>query len=164
MNDLVTKHRDYLLLLLSECTIQQVDYFWNSFIDYEADRPGEDLWQTPRETLEKGFGNCDAVAIGKYFDLIALGYTPLLDYCKVVGGPYHLRCQCGGVMLDSQDRSAETIFTFDQHTGYIAINGRPVTTQPTSKILPRWVAVQDRMKLEAAEDKPKTHRSEHGHN
>lgn len=44
---------------------------WNRRIRHLEEAPGKDDWQTPLETIARGTGDCEDLAIGKYFSLIA---------------------------------------------------------------------------------------------
>jgi predicted transglutaminase-like cysteine proteinase len=55
--------------------------FWNRRVKYLSDKKlnelalptDKDYWQTPKETLLRGFGDCEDFAIAKFFTLRALG-------------------------------------------------------------------------------------------
>merc|ERR1711991_1126503 len=61
--------------------LQTVNVFWNRNIRYLSDNllnelalpTDKDYWQTPKESLKRGYGDCEDFAIGKYFSLRALG-------------------------------------------------------------------------------------------
>lgn len=53
--------------------VADINDFWNKTITYKSEPPGEDIWQTPEETLKLKTGDCEDFAIAKYFDLIASG-------------------------------------------------------------------------------------------
>ncbi|MBC9251982.1 hypothetical protein A9179_17055 [Pseudomonas alcaligenes] len=56
--------------------LERVNQFINRSIQYGEDRDtwgSADYWATPLETLSRGRGDCEDVAIAKYFSLIRLG-------------------------------------------------------------------------------------------
>jgi len=78
-----------------KATIQEVDYFWNTAIGYKTDMQMHgkaDYWQTPRETLISGYGDCEDIAIAKFFMLINY-FDAYLVYCAVDGSnKKHMTC------------------------------------------------------------------------
>ncbi|MDE2400705.1 MAG: transglutaminase-like cysteine peptidase [Burkholderiales bacterium] len=58
--------------------LKAINHFFNRRIDYREDIEvwGQvDYWASPLETLNKGRGDCEDYAIGKYFSLIAAGVS-----------------------------------------------------------------------------------------
>ncbi len=56
--------------------VEQVNFYFNSVIQYVTDEQNwgvPDYWSTPAELLEKGAGDCEDLAIAKYFSLIFAG-------------------------------------------------------------------------------------------
>jgi len=121
--------------------IMYINLFWNIQIDYMpepmSDLQQKDHWQTPRETLERGTGDSEDIAIGKYFDLQQLGFKPQLAY-GFAGGQAHMLCLCDGHRLDSQHEPTTIAFSFNDHTTYV--NGVANHTPP-STIFPQWAHI-----------------------
>ncbi len=60
--------------------VKRINTFFNRRVDYRDDREvwGQvDYWATPVEMLNKGAGDCEDYAIGKYLSLIAAGVSPV---------------------------------------------------------------------------------------
>ncbi len=58
-------------------SIVEVNDHWNKQIDYQEELGyKEDKWQTPQETFNFKYGDCEDYAIIKYFDLISKGANP----------------------------------------------------------------------------------------
>lgn len=53
----------------------------NAQVRYQAEQPGQDHYQTPKETRERGTGDCEDIAIAKYWELHKQGLHPQLMYC-----------------------------------------------------------------------------------
>merc|ERR1712130_91548 len=61
--------------------LSEVNWFWNRHIRYLDDNKlnelalplDKDFWQTPKQSLTRGFGDCEDFAIAKYFTLLRLG-------------------------------------------------------------------------------------------
>lgn len=53
----------------------------NAQVKYQAEQPGQDHYQTPKETRERGTGDCEDIAIAKYWELHKQGLHPQLMYC-----------------------------------------------------------------------------------
>jgi len=110
-------------------TIQEVDKFWNSSIKYKTDMAqfgARDYWQSPIETLTNGRGDCEDIAIGKFFTLVGF-HDVYLCYCSVqiskVKIEMHMTCLVRkkrffcintDVNLDSQSRRITEIFRFNK--------------------------------------------------
>ncbi|RZL03750.1 MAG: hypothetical protein EOP36_03325 [Rubrivivax sp.] len=59
--------------------LKRLNTFFNRRVEYREDREvwGQvDYWATPLEMLNKGAGDCEDYAIGKYLSLIAAGVSP----------------------------------------------------------------------------------------
>jgi predicted transglutaminase-like cysteine proteinase len=75
-----------------ETRLQSVNQFFNRRLLFREDIEswGQiDYWASPLEFLEKGQGDCEDYAIGKYFSLIASGVAPTrlrLVYVKAIFG------------------------------------------------------------------------------
>jgi len=66
-------------------TIHEVNDFWNAAVSYKTDQAKYgviDYWQTPMETLVSGDGDCEDIAIAKFFTLLGF-YDVYLAYCSV---------------------------------------------------------------------------------
>lgn len=76
--------------------LKRINTFFNRRIEYTEDREvwGQpDYWASPLETLNKGAGDCEDYAIGKYFSLIASGVSPAK--MRLV----YVRAEVGGTVL-----------------------------------------------------------------
>lgn len=59
--------------------LKRINTFFNRHVAYREDREiwgVADYWATPLEMLNKGAGDCEDYAIGKYLSLIAAGVSP----------------------------------------------------------------------------------------
>ena len=59
--------------------LRAINNFFNRTVQFRDDRDVwgmVDYWASPMELLNKGQGDCEDYAIGKYFSLIALGVAP----------------------------------------------------------------------------------------
>jgi predicted transglutaminase-like cysteine proteinase len=59
--------------------LERVNDFFNRAVRFEDDQDiwgEEDYWATPLETLATGRGDCEDIAIGKYYVLLAAGVPP----------------------------------------------------------------------------------------
>lgn len=76
--------------------LKRINTFFNRRIEYSEDREvwGQpDYWASPLETLNKGAGDCEDYAIGKYFSLIASGVSAAK--MRLV----YVRAEVGGTVL-----------------------------------------------------------------
>jgi predicted transglutaminase-like cysteine proteinase len=76
--------------------LKRLNTFFNRRVEYREDRDvwGQvDYWATPLEMLNKGAGDCEDYAIGKYLSLIAAGVSPAK--MRMV----YVRAQVGGAVL-----------------------------------------------------------------
>lgn len=76
--------------------LKRINTFFNRRVDYVEDREvwGQpDYWASPLETLNKGAGDCEDYAIGKYFSLIASGVSAAK--MRLV----YVRAEVGGTVL-----------------------------------------------------------------
>lgn len=71
--------------------VYDVQEWVNKNIEYTSDGANRDHWQTPKETLARGRGDCEDMALLKMAYLIGLGHTPSLLLCKdrMSGGEWH---------------------------------------------------------------------------
>ena len=131
---MIKKHINFMRnISLSPTPIEDVNLFWNVNIAYKPDIKS-DYWQTPNETLERGSGDCEDIAIGKFFDLLAISKKPRLVYAIIpIGGEAHLLCECEGIMLDCQDNDYAEVFRFGMDHAYVgktAIKNHPFRMFP----------------------------------
>lgn len=66
----------------------QINNWVNQNIKYLAEPPSVDRWQTPSETLGSGSGDCEDIAILKYFMMMDKGVSTFdlhLAYCFLNG-------------------------------------------------------------------------------
>jgi predicted transglutaminase-like cysteine proteinase len=94
--------------------ITEINDAVNASIKYEPEPPGQDIWQTPRETTELGRGDCEDIAIAKYFRLRAAGFGPELVYClwqdpRTMRRLYHMVCLQGDLVLDNLDSEVKAV-------------------------------------------------------
>lgn len=74
---------------------------WNRRIKYLEEPPGEDIWQLPSETIALGTGDCEDIAMGKFFSVKwLLDKDPELVICKLRGQP-HVVVVVDGWVLDN---------------------------------------------------------------
>ncbi|RZI86263.1 MAG: hypothetical protein EOP38_01755 [Rubrivivax sp.] len=76
--------------------VKRLNAFFNRRIEYREDKEvwGQvDYWATPLEMLNKGAGDCEDYAIGKYFSLIAAGVSAAK--MRLV----YVRAEVGGAVL-----------------------------------------------------------------
>lgn len=76
--------------------LRRINSFFNRRVEYRDDRDvwGQvDYWATPLEMLNKGAGDCEDYAIGKYLSLIAAGVSPVK--MRLV----YVRAEVGGAIL-----------------------------------------------------------------
>lgn len=67
----------------------------------DDDQFSTDYWQTPLELTFSKRGDCEDIAIAKYYDLKELGYTPWLVYCiDRRTHARHMICLLNGIVLD----------------------------------------------------------------
>lgn len=96
--------------------LKAINTFFNRYILYRDDREVwqvPDYWASPLETLQKGQGDCEDFAIGKYFSLLAAGVPSArmrLVYVRAQVGPmiqahmvlaYYPEPQAEPLILDS---------------------------------------------------------------
>ena len=76
--------------------LRRINSFFNRRVEYRDDRDiwGQvDYWATPLEMLNRGAGDCEDYAIGKYLSLIAAGVSPAK--MRLV----YVRAEVGGTIL-----------------------------------------------------------------
>lgn len=86
--------------------LERINSDVNAEVTFEPDVPGVDHWQTPYETNLLRKGDCEDIAIAKYFKLREAGYEPELMYCKWLDpitdeSISHMVCACNNQVLDN---------------------------------------------------------------
>jgi len=123
-----------------------INLFWNMQIDYKAEPltnlQQKDHWQTPEETLQRGTGDCEDIAIGKYFDLQGLGLKPTLAFA-FANGKAHMLCICMGAELDNQCQPTDIVFTFNNT--HVYVKDQACEIQPGT-LFPQWQQMIDTYK------------------
>jgi len=116
-------------------SIQDVNDFCNTSIKYKRD-DARDHWQTPLETLTLGHGDCEDIAILKFFMLINT-HDAYLCYCSVlIDGAHegHMTCLVveprlkffsREVNLDSQSRPIVGKYSFNKIKAFRKIGKEP---------------------------------------
>jgi len=93
-------------------TLEAVNLWWNQFV-YVADV--KDHWQTPIETIERGGGDCEDIAFGKYFTLVGLGVPGvLLCYCHQRGNAHMVVVVAHDGKMLVLDKNSDFIMTTSQ--------------------------------------------------
>lgn len=71
--------------------LTQLNLYLNSLLpQYDAiTAHQEDYWQTPKEFLKKGYGDCEDYVIIKYYSLLRLGYKKENLYLTIVKENFH---------------------------------------------------------------------------
>lgn len=139
------QHDAFIKTLTDDGAEQVINEWWNSNIRYVRDNPLTAYvksWQTPGETLSKGTGDCEDIAIGKFYDLLGYGRDPYLNYCRV-GGAYHMNVISSGTTLDNQHRKAIDVFYFNEKGAYI---GDTLLPTPVDALLPPFYNMKERRK------------------
>lgn len=93
-------------------TPAEVDAWVDRKITWRADR--KDEWASPRETLARGYGDCEDIALVKWAALRATGYKPLFLIVRD-GRAYHAVVMVGGRVLDVAGRRSAD--------GYVPVTG-----------------------------------------
>ena len=87
--------------------LKNINTFVNLHIEYVPDLKLyglKDYWAAPRETMKQMAGDCEDIAILKYWILVRLGLEPVFYYCHIrLTGTKHLVCVCQGYVLDTFD-------------------------------------------------------------
>ncbi len=86
--------------------ISAVNTFVNNHIEWVPDPilyRVKDYWAAPSQTMQHKAGDCEDIAILKYWMLTRLGQKPVFWYTKVKQtGQAHIVCVCDGHVLDTQ--------------------------------------------------------------
>lgn len=102
-------------------SIQDVNHFWNREISYKTDQAqfgDKDYWQSPVQLLLNGKGDCEDIAIGKFFTLIDTHDIYLIHCTVQVKGKKegHMLCVV-----------KEPFFLFSTKETRLDIQSRPIT-------------------------------------
>lgn len=93
--------------------LNAVNTFVNKHIEWVSDPllyKVIDYWASPRETMKHMAGDCEDIAILKYWILMRLGLSPVFYYCHIrLTGQAHIVCVCNGLVLDTRDINAMVI-------------------------------------------------------
>lgn len=143
-----------------------VNNFFNERIRYISDMEQhnkKDYWQTPRETINNGYGDCEDYAIAKYFALAKMGVDEnklKITYIKskYISAPHMIltyKDKVGGqeVILDSLTSKIIPITKTDYKPVYAFNNTwvfAPGNDEPITGIdkLSKWIDVMGRSELE----------------
>lgn len=150
--------------------LQAVNQFFNRRILFRSDAEvwgQDDYWASPLEMLDKGAGDCEDYAIGKYFGLLALGVPSIrlrLVYVRAqIGGAtqahmvlaYYATPDAEPTILDnlvgelrpaSRRPDLDPVFSFNSD-GLWQGTGGQVAGDPLAR-LSRWRAVLDKARAE----------------
>lgn len=110
--------------------LRAVNDYFNQQIEYKRDR--KDHWQTLGETLERGKGDCEDIAIAKFFTLLNLGFEEdeLLLILGWNGFEYHVVLlhrgvnEPEGVVLDNICQEIRATGWIDGFQPLIAFNSK----------------------------------------
>ena len=137
-------------------SVAEINKWINQNIQYVSDvilHGKEDYWASPEETLERGAGDCEDIAILKFFTLKKAGCDmknvrlAYVLYCPVDGEPWtpHVVVFFKKVVLDNfmdevylrrEREDLIPVFTFDENGVYV----HDLFVSNTSK-LPVWKAL-----------------------
>ena len=121
--------------------ISIIDNLCNDIIQHKPDYE-KDYWQTPAETMKLGAGDCEDIAILKYFKLKEIGYHPHLGYAIMDNSEGHMYCLCGGIVLDCQEKHFNPVLLFNED--YIMVEGKKILAHPYS-LFPQWKGIVEEM-------------------
>lgn len=151
--------------------LERVNHFVNRSVLHGEDRElwGEaDYWATPRETLGRGRGDCEDIAIAKYFGLLRLGIAGeklRLTFVKDLGSrrphmvlAYYADARAEPLILDNlrpqilpaqQRRDLLPVYAFNNHGIFLgSAPQRPSKQSP--QLLSRWQDVSARALAEGS--------------
>lgn len=118
---------------VTEKTLLEVNKSYNKRIKYLLEN--KDYWQTPGETLAKGTGDCEDIAIAKYYELASKG-IPVENMQLVIGDSFGIMHTVLMVKLDDEvyflDNRSDSLATKKQIFSQIAygINHKGWTRKP----------------------------------
>lgn len=105
-------------------SLAQINDVWNQNV-VQVDEPvGEDYWQTPAETAHWGAGDCEDLAIAKYFS-IAPWVRKTLHIVQLESGQHHVYCVALGQWV--LDVSPHIHKLSDRPTGEILVKVLPLS-------------------------------------
>jgi predicted transglutaminase-like cysteine proteinase len=127
-----------------------------SYVEDFAGWGAKDYWATPSETLNKGTGDCEDIAILKYSMLKKMGWTAdSMRILYVVYAPtsiFHVVLECDGFILDNivpevlpvaERQDLQYVFGFNEHG--VWVNDKKVGG--VEKLKP-WADLLDRIGTE----------------
>jgi len=161
-----------------EDKLVRINDLFNRYIRFEADQDiwgEEDYWATPLETIGKGRGDCEDIAIAKYFSLTTAG-VPVnklrLVYVRATvkhfSGPvqqahmvlaYYPAPNAEPLILDNlvarirpagQRRDLLPIFSFNSEAIWSGVSAS-ASKDPGSRQMTRWQDLQQRTRTEGFE-------------
>lgn len=68
---MITSAQAQTLSRVHGLSLAEINHVWNQNIKQVTEPPGEDVWQTPAETVALGTGDCEDLAIAKFFSIPA---------------------------------------------------------------------------------------------
>lgn len=144
--------------------LERVNRFVNRSVAYGEDRDiwgSDDYWATPRETLGLGRGDCEDIALAKYFGLVRLGLPSdrlRLTFVKDLGSSrahmvlaYYAEPGAEPLILDnlqprilpaSERRDLLPVYAFNNHG--VFLGSAPQRPAQPPKLLSRWQDVSAR--------------------
>ena len=154
------KEELHKLIGKANVTVSEINVWVNKNITYVEDRvlyDKADYWATPEETMEKEAGDCEDIAILKYWVLKNMGKTSRLAYVIQVDNrqPHVVRMwnnlildnRCDDVLGFLSRTDIVPVFFFDEHGLYV--HGSKVAE--TSR-LPVWKELLNKLAQEADHD------------
>lgn len=140
-------------------SIHYINKKWNKlkYISDYSQFGQKDVWQTPKEFLENGQGDCEDFAIAKFFDLLELSYDPWLVYCYIKRTKEsHMVCVVDRIILDltgeydmnmSHYSPVLLVYGFNLHEYKIFRNYAPIGKDLGVNKLSKWMNLLSRMDL-----------------
>jgi predicted transglutaminase-like cysteine proteinase len=133
--------------------IIEINHFFNTYIKYTTDTI-KDNWQTPEETLERGAGDCEDLAIAKYFMALELGLDEedlSIVYCFDEKSKAHMICLWKTTVMDNRREGAieakfsglTPVYAFDMTSRFI-VNNEWYFTE-TAFPLTKWEALLEKI-------------------
>lgn len=113
----------------------------NSQILYTKDR--EDYWQTPQETLEIVRGDCEDIAILKWWYAKQEGIPTRLALVRTQQGMHMVVLTKDNQVLDIQEQPYKIVAVFDEDNVWI---DEVKQSSEASVLLPKWGAMLSKMK------------------
>jgi predicted transglutaminase-like cysteine proteinase len=147
--------------------LRAVNQLINTSVAYRSDQQiwgQEEYWATPQETLSRGQGDCEDLAIAKYFTLLNMGiansqlrltqvkalqaksaHMVLAYYSSPQAQPLILDNLTSQILPASQRHDLLTVYAFNAEGVYLSNNPSAKASQPVS-LLSRWTALSARMR------------------